>query len=539
LRKSWSFTGIFGIGMIPESIVGWIVLEMIEIIGSLHRVGIAHNRLGLESFLVASDGTKWKLLLNGLGSKSSVQSGDDLIMHLRHDMLSLAFITWSILMGCSVFKYKIDHGEIQLEGSSTTLRRTFSLRGRDGWKELFSALLNCRDIQYVDLIPKATLASIRSILKMSHSSEDETTGERAVAEFFGSLMEMQLKAGGTITDIQFSKALGISSEELIFKLHFSKSSPNAFVANEDSLSEQCMHTSVKSLNSTKEFSQSEVPTAKTINVTKTLDAQCRCSNSLTVGPTAAEMSEMMAERQRSLEVLESRRPKRVKPQGDRMREPFMPVKAPTVTHSNDTGSVLPIQQRHSEGSEFVGGCTVSDSISTSEPPLKRRKMSTGQAMASLSSVKSRGPFESQSTTDSSAGNYKAPVGGARVVEFIPAKSRKRKIAKVAQDTVRRRSSRAQLVCGIEGCKNQFPVDNGYMWVMMVGLEDQADNTSLPIVPTYHPMHLVCTSCRDPKGDGMFLPNELLNEQDKREISHWDKYLYYKASRVEYEKWLRK
>jgi hypothetical protein len=529
--------------MIPESIVGWMFLEMMEIIGLLHRVGIAHNNLGLESFLVASDGTTWTLLLNGLGSKSSVQSGDNLELHMRHDMLSLAFITWSILMGCSTFKYTIADGEIRLDGIDCIATNIF-LRGRDGWKGVLSALLNCGDFQGVGLIPQASLDSIRSILRMSHSSDDETTGEKAVAAFFGSLLDMQPKAGRTIVNIQFSKALGISSEELIFNLHFSKSSPD----HECSLPTQCIHNSVKALNSTAEVSRNEMTTAVTGNGNRKRDAQRTqdkrlCSNSLIIGPAASEMSDFALDSQHGLdERLHSRWRNNIEPQDKGVREPSIPMEVPTFADGGETGSDLRTltknrpHQRHSAASEIAGDRSVSHSIGTSEPTPKRRKMSNRF-------MKSRGTVESQSTNTTDGGTCGAPASAARVVEFIPAKSRKytrrKPTAKEAQDTVRRRSCRAHLVCGIEGCKNQFPVDNGYMWVMMVGLEDQADNTSLPTVPTHHPMHLVCTSCREPNGDGMFLTKELLNEQDKTDISHWDKYLYYKASRVEYEKWLRK
>lgn len=537
---------IFGMGMIAESIVAWMVLDMIKIIGLLHRAGIAHNRLGLESFLVASDGTKWTLLLNGLGSKSSVQSGDNLLMHLRHDMLSLTFIAWSILTGCSAFKYTITQGEVQLEGLDYIATNIF-LRGRDGWKELFSALLDCGNFQGVGSIPNATLDSIQSILRMSFSSEDETTGDQAVEAFFDSLLDMQLKLGGTITDIQFSKSLRISCEELIFDLHFSKSAPKTLLDNQDSLSVQCMPNSLESLNATMEESQSEITSAVAGNGKRKREPQktnekCSGSNSLIITPTPGEMSEMAMESQRSLEVLDSRSQNLFGRHDARVREPPIPMEAPTVNHSDDTGSVCPsltkksIHQRHSEISGIFGFRVVANSIDTVERPPKRRKLSNGPTTASVSLIKSCGPVESQSTNTT--------IGGtAKVVEFIPAKSRhyaRRKLTgKGAHDNGRRRSCRSHLVCGIEGCKNQFPVDNGYMWVMMVGLEEQADNALLPIVPAYHPMHLVCTSCREPKGDGMFLVNELLHEQDKREICHWDKYLYYKASRVEYEKWLRK
>jgi hypothetical protein len=94
----------FGMGTVPESVVAWLVAEMAKTVGCLHKLGVAHNDLGLESFSVArqANGADWTLILTGVGSKSVVQVGDDLKLHFAHDMLSVAFLTWSILMGCWV-----------------------------------------------------------------------------------------------------------------------------------------------------------------------------------------------------------------------------------------------------------------------------------------------------------------------------------------------------------------------------------------------------------------------------------------------------
>jgi len=104
----------------------------------------------------------------------------------------------------------------------------------------------------------------------------------------------------------------------------------------------------------------------------------------------------------------------------------------------------------------------------------------------------------------------------------------------------RRSKREKLCCGVEGCKNIFPVSDGVIWVMMLALESQhlQAKRKFPFVPTYHPKHLICLSCREVKGVGFFEPAEILTDKDKRSINGWEHYVYYTASRADYQAKLR-
>lgn len=104
----------------------------------------------------------------------------------------------------------------------------------------------------------------------------------------------------------------------------------------------------------------------------------------------------------------------------------------------------------------------------------------------------------------------------------------------------RRSRREKLGCGVDGCKNTFPVDDGLMWVMVLALESCNNGTTmdcdLPVVPTHHPKHMICLDCRELKGFAVFSPDEVLTEEDKDGIKDWDQYMYYTASRADYQKW---
>lgn len=100
----------------------------------------------------------------------------------------------------------------------------------------------------------------------------------------------------------------------------------------------------------------------------------------------------------------------------------------------------------------------------------------------------------------------------------------------------RRSSREKLLCGVMGC-GRDPTTDTSMWVLVLSLEtqDDRDESTLPMVPAYHPKHLICTECCELRAS-FICPEEVLNTQDKIEIPDWDQYLYYSASKVDYQKW---
>ena len=99
----------------------------------------------------------------------------------------------------------------------------------------------------------------------------------------------------------------------------------------------------------------------------------------------------------------------------------------------------------------------------------------------------------------------------------------------------RRSRRERLVCGVEGCNRTFPVDCGLMWVMVLSLDD-ASPKDVPVVPTFHPKHLICVECRPQNGEAVVSVDEVLNDDDKCEILEWHRYSFYAASKGDYEKW---
>ena len=490
----------FGMGTVPESVVAWLVAEMAKTVGCLHKLGVAHNDLGLESFSVArqANGTDWTLILTGVGSKSVVQVGDDLKLHFAHDMLSVAFLTWSILMGCSAFSFTIVNGNIRVEGIDCITTNLF-LRGRDGWKELFAALVNS-GAKGIGSVPHSTLDSIGSIVRMG-GSDNNGTQPNAVTNFFQSLLDIETNAGGTLSHVQFAKNLGISSEELVFRLHFGQPTQPEKVPVESHGSPQPESASNHKSPNTKEVGGSP--------------AQMEASTRVTFEGSGS-LPELDTERNQQHCCLSSR------------------------------------------ASHTIGGLVVDEWNATKQPERKKRRKKkkrketigdlggeAGPGTKSPGSDCSENPHKSRRRMETSPGglmhmfsapDQHEPHDSDRAVKYRPAKSKTSARRKLVE--TKRRSSRTKLCCGMNGCKSQFPMD-AYMWVMMVGLEEQKHYKSLPRIPIYHPMHLVCLHCREPNGEKMFLTDEILTQQHKSEVKRWDKHLYYQASRVEYDKLVHK
>lgn len=118
---------------------------------------------------------------------------------------------------------------------------------------------------------------------------------------------------------------------------------------------------------------------------------------------------------------------------------------------------------------------------------------------------------------------------------LPTKKQDASSKPSAPRSLLRRSRRERLECGVEGCKRTFPVDCGLMWVMVLSLEDNSPE-DLPVVPTFHPKHLICVECRPQNGQAVVSADEVLNDDDRREIRDWHRYSFYAASKVDYEKW---
>ena len=446
-------------GPIPETVVSWLSLEMIKILALLHKIGIAHNNLGLESFLVVTDGTEWTLLLIGLGTKSTVQVGEDLKSHFHHDMLSIAFLTWSLLMGCAPFQFSNVDGKVQVEGMQYITMNMY-LRGRLGWTDLFAALVNsAAGSQGIASILESTLDTIRRIPQMTGANTTEIASGDAIAGFFNALLvsRARLLSEYTIGVPQFAKTLGMSSEDLVFKLHFGQSLSSPLTDIRRSL------TKVSS-----EGQSDDVKVSQCLQAKDTSHAKHPKSNT-TMASNGCEKTRSKSNANRASSFVES-------------------VATPTRS-----ATLKP------------------DGATSIQPPL-------------------------HASTVFEAGNHNGLLrSGCKdrvVVTFVRAKHRTMKDP--VDKTKCRRSTRTVLMCGMKGCKNQFPVNNGYMWVMMVGLEEQDGRNGLKsVIPTHDPMHLVCLQCREPNGDPMFRAQELFD--DPGEKRRWEKYFYYKASRVEYDK----
>ncbi|KAI2498534.1 hypothetical protein MHU86_15994 [Fragilaria crotonensis] len=343
-------------------------------------------------------------------------------------MLSVAFITWSMLMGCAPFQFSHVNGEIKVEGLQNIAMNMY-LRGRLEWKDLFTALANSAvGSQGIGSVPETTVSG------------------DAIAGFFDSLLALgpNLLSDSATSAVQFPTTLGISSEELIFNLHFGQSVSYASIDNPKAVSE---------VNNERQ------------------------SNNLSLTKNSTVHQGTLFATHLPFNVQSN-------PNDRRKMKWKSNVKCPSSLVEDETPPTLP-------------------------------------------SASSKGLLSSKD----------------RVVTFVPARPRidsrsKRRLMKESLKTKNcRRSSRTVPMCGMKGCKNQFPVNNGYMWVMMVGLEEQARYKSESVIPIHDPMHLVCLKCREPNADLMFPAQDLFD--DPREKRRWEKYLYYKASKVEYDKMVDK
>lgn len=231
---------VFGLGMIPESVVAWLVMKMLKLVCSLHGQGVAHNSLGLSSFLVArrEDEDEWMVYLMDLGFKGTIceksTNASEAAEHYTHDRFSLAASLWSFLTGGSPFLFhRVDKKKIEVDCMRCLSTNNF-LRGRDVWEELLLELVNpTLYSQGLHQISDATVRMVEDIVSMGGFKDSIDKGDRrhlmattpvAVNAFLRYLFDAQTssshleKADENLARSKISVDLGISPTELTLKL---------------------------------------------------------------------------------------------------------------------------------------------------------------------------------------------------------------------------------------------------------------------------------------------------------------------------------
>jgi len=165
------------VGPIPEPVIACLVLQVLEIIAVLHHCGVAHNNLGLESFILIqeenidpSDMSKnnrqfdWSLRLIDFGEKASIlkchlndhsarycdkteysntsATNNEFgyqSQHYKKDLHSLAGIVQALLLGGATLMELFGDGYEKL--IMPVISDNCYLRGRLAWKELINTLL--------------------------------------------------------------------------------------------------------------------------------------------------------------------------------------------------------------------------------------------------------------------------------------------------------------------------------------------------------------------------------------------------------------
>ena len=152
----------FNIGQLPESISAHLVSQVLQCVGTLHRAGVTHNDLGLDSFLLVrrklGGEQDWFLVCTGLGSKAIVcksPTGNTTKDSARgskgrrrspfkRDLYGVANIAHLLLSGGSPLAWKRSVSE-SIELQSTHAYSSIFMRGQLAWESLFQTLLNPTD----------------------------------------------------------------------------------------------------------------------------------------------------------------------------------------------------------------------------------------------------------------------------------------------------------------------------------------------------------------------------------------------------------
>ena len=145
---------VYHLGPIPEPAIAWLLQRVVDAVGMLHKCGVVHNRLGLDSFLVAkcrnssNNGNGWRLILQGLGQAEVLMdtSNDNDTNNKNkwiytHDLYSVANMAWLLLTGGAPFSWKKVENRHE-PNHEALLSKNQYLRGKLGWTELMAALMN-------------------------------------------------------------------------------------------------------------------------------------------------------------------------------------------------------------------------------------------------------------------------------------------------------------------------------------------------------------------------------------------------------------
>jgi serine/threonine protein kinase len=193
----------FNIGPLPESISAHIISQVLQCVGTLHRAGVTHNDLGLDSFLLVrrklGGEQEWYLVCTGLGAKAIVckdpvgKRGDKNRKRwpFNRDLYGVANIAHLLLSGGSPLAWKRDvSGSIALQ--STHAYSSIFMRGKLTWECLFQTLLNPMDeTSSLDLAESGKwgekmLSAINMLRTVSGRSEQNGARNKG---FFNELME--------------------------------------------------------------------------------------------------------------------------------------------------------------------------------------------------------------------------------------------------------------------------------------------------------------------------------------------------------------
>jgi serine/threonine protein kinase len=146
-------------GPIPETVVAWLVLRVLQCVSTLHQCGVTHNDMGLDSFLLVrrkhspsenGENNEWFLVCVDLGSAAIIATEDvlnemsqsDQGWHFKHDLYSVANIANLLLAGgVPLHGQRIGDGSIDLPWKRFIFQNIY-LRGQIAWNDLFQALLN-------------------------------------------------------------------------------------------------------------------------------------------------------------------------------------------------------------------------------------------------------------------------------------------------------------------------------------------------------------------------------------------------------------
>lgn len=146
-------------GPIPETIVAWLVMEVLRCACSLHRCGVTHNDMGLDTFLLVRrkispsenfENYEWFLMCADLGSAAIIAATEVLNeksqnvagWHFKHDLYSVANIANLLLNGGVPLSCKRrSDGSIDLPWKRHIFSNIY-FRGQMAWEDLFRNLLN-------------------------------------------------------------------------------------------------------------------------------------------------------------------------------------------------------------------------------------------------------------------------------------------------------------------------------------------------------------------------------------------------------------